>query len=155
MAMNSIEPLQLDVRPLLKKGEEPFSQIMSAIQTLAPGQALHLKAPFEPKPLYALMAEKGYEVEAECQPDQSWDILFRPVGEVRDVDLTLDLRELEPPEPMQRALESCSRLGRHETLTVLTRFRPVHLMEHLETQGFTCDAEECGPAHWETQIWRA
>lgn len=49
----------LDVRPLLARGEEPFGTIMRAADALRGNEALHLIAPFEPQPLYAVMRERG------------------------------------------------------------------------------------------------
>jgi hypothetical protein len=49
----------LDVRPLLARGEEPFEAIMRAADALAGDEALHLIAPFEPRPLYDVMRRRG------------------------------------------------------------------------------------------------
>ena len=45
------DPLELDVRPLLRNGGEPFGAIMGAVGSLAPGQGLRLYATFRPEPL--------------------------------------------------------------------------------------------------------
>ena len=50
--MTQAAPLTLDVRPTLRAGGEPFAQIMQAVASLEPGQALRLLATFEPVPLY-------------------------------------------------------------------------------------------------------
>ena len=49
----------LDVRPLLARGEEPFVTIVRATETLRDDEALHLIAPFDPQPLYAVMRQHG------------------------------------------------------------------------------------------------
>lgn len=49
----------LDVRPLLARGEEPFGNIMHAADALGGDEALHLIALFEPQPLYAVMRKRG------------------------------------------------------------------------------------------------
>jgi uncharacterized protein (DUF2249 family) len=51
---------ELDVRPLLEGGGEPFSQIMSTVESLGPHEGLKLIAPFEPRPLFSVMERKGY-----------------------------------------------------------------------------------------------
>lgn len=50
---------EVDVRPFLARGEEPFETIMRATDALANDEALHLIAPFEPKPLYDVMSRRG------------------------------------------------------------------------------------------------
>lgn len=49
----------LDVRPILVRGEEPFDAIMRAADALVDDEALHLIAPFEPRPIYAVMRRRG------------------------------------------------------------------------------------------------
>ena len=43
---------ELDVRPLLAAGHEPFSEIMTEVSDLGPGDVLVLRAPFNPCLLY-------------------------------------------------------------------------------------------------------
>lgn len=50
----------LDVRPMLARGEEPFAEIMEAAARVPAGGALELLAPFEPVPLYAVLAARGF-----------------------------------------------------------------------------------------------
>lgn len=76
--MNTPAPMELDVRPLLSAGRPPLTAILNAVNRLAPGQALRLLAPFEPAPLFALLAERGYTAESEQLADGTWSILFRP-----------------------------------------------------------------------------
>ena len=51
---------ELDVRPILADGGEPFQAIMAAVDGLAPGQGLTLLAPFRPQPLFSVMERKGF-----------------------------------------------------------------------------------------------
>lgn len=71
-------PLELDVRPLLASGRAPMAVILSAVNRLAPGQALRLIAPFEPKPLYDLLGGKGFRASPRQREDDAWEILFEP-----------------------------------------------------------------------------
>lgn len=58
--------------------------------------------------------------------------------------LTLDVRGLEPPEPMVRVLSLLPELGPEDTLEV-THFRePVPLYAHLEEAGFGHACEKKG-----------
>lgn len=79
--MNSPPPLELDVRPLLASGRPPMTAILSAVNRLASGQALRLIAPMEPRPLYDLLAQRGYTPEPVQRADGAWEILFRPGAE--------------------------------------------------------------------------
>ncbi len=67
--------------------------------------------------------------------------------------IILDLRHLEPPEPLRVALEAASRLERGQTITALTRFRPVHLFEQLQTMDLEWEDEEAPEGHWVSTFW--
>ena len=77
--MENLPPLELDVRPLFAADRSPLPAIMSALERLEPGQALRLRVPFEPRPLYARLAARGYEAEPPAKADH-WEILFKPSG---------------------------------------------------------------------------
>jgi len=144
----------LDVRPLLAAGQEPRAAILTALEQLRPGQALRLLTPFEPLPLLSLAASLGFEVTTQRTGGAQYETRLLRVMMPSDRVIEVDLRSLPPPEPMQQALAATHRLGRHETLLVRTRFRPVHLIEHLEADGWLVEAEEIEPDHWETTILR-
>jgi predicted ArsR family transcriptional regulator/uncharacterized protein (DUF2249 family) len=63
--IKKMEPFELDVRPILAKGEEPFGLIMETVSTLEENQDLILYAPFDPIPLEGVMTEKGYDFESD------------------------------------------------------------------------------------------
>ena len=69
---------QLDVRPILRSGGEPFAAIMQAVNALSAGQALRLLATFEPVPLYAVLGSKGFDHAARVIGDGDWVVLFTP-----------------------------------------------------------------------------
>ncbi len=76
--MPELPPLELDVRPLLAAKRGPLPAIMAAVARLEPGQALRLIAPFEPQPLYAQLAQRGFTARATARGDGAWEILFVP-----------------------------------------------------------------------------
>jgi uncharacterized protein (DUF2249 family) len=76
--MSSPPVLELDVRPFFERQRPPLPAILSAINRLQPGQALRLIAPFEPQPLYDLLAERGYRATPRLRDDDAWEILFEP-----------------------------------------------------------------------------
>jgi uncharacterized protein (DUF2249 family) len=78
-AMLSAAPVavDLDVRPLLARGEEPFRAIMTAVRDIPVGQALRVHVGFEPLPLYDLLAKRGFRHTAQQLGPEDWEITFR------------------------------------------------------------------------------
>lgn len=61
----------LDVREI---DGEPFGDIMAALGDLEDGETLRLVSGFEPKPLYQVLADRGFDHEtAQVAPD-TWHI---------------------------------------------------------------------------------
>lgn len=150
--MSTTEPLQareLDVRPALRAGEEPFQAIMDAVSTLAPGQSLRLIAPFRPVPLFSVMANRGFAASDRAIGNGEWEVTFSPVAiEQNDSEglaigsspsavswgapiEELDLRDLDPPEPMVRILEALEDLQPGDVLFALLAREPVFLFPEL------------------------
>lgn len=143
--------IDVDVRPLLRSGGEPFGAIMAAVGRLAPGEGLRLFAPFKPVPLFAVMADKGF-AHSERELDRGeWEVLFTPVEQPAraapapaaafDDDwpaptIRLDNRDLEPPEPMVRVLAAAEKLRPGETLSALLPREPLFLFPQLEKRGY-------------------
>ncbi len=74
------EFVDLDVRPILRSGGEPFAKIMEAVQGLAPGQGLRLFATFKPAPLFHVLGSQGFTHEATELDGGEWEVLFSPAG---------------------------------------------------------------------------
>jgi uncharacterized protein (DUF2249 family) len=145
--------LDVDVRPILRAGGEPFSVIMAALAQLEPGQGLRLYATFKPVPLFTVMADKGFAHSARPLEGGEWEVLFTPAetpgkeqgaspstdwafGPWPEPVIKLDNRDLEPPEPMVRILAAADKLPPGETLSALLRREPVFLFPQLEKRGF-------------------
>lgn len=147
--MSASDPLTLDVSPQLARGEEPFAIIMAATDTLLPGQALRLIAPFRPAPLFSVMLNRGYAAQEQALPQGGWEVLFTPLpaapaeneglapGSAPDAGLwpdpvdSLDLRGMIPPEPMVRVLETLEGMAAGEVLFVLLEREPMPLFPEL------------------------
>jgi uncharacterized protein (DUF2249 family) len=143
--------IDVDVRPILRAGGEPFSAIMSALDGLAPGQGMRLYATFKPIPLFGVMEKKGFEHAEKALEGGEWEVLFTPAYAPKEeaaataVDsdfdewpepaVSLDARELDPPEPMVRILAAADKLNPGETLSALLRREPVFLFPQLEKRG--------------------
>lgn len=143
--------VDLDVRPVLKAGGEPFAAIMGAIEALTPGQGLRLFATFEPKPLFAVLGARGFEHEAKKLGDGDWEVLFRPTGTpapaqplpkpgADDADWPpaveeMDNRDLDPPEPMVRILAAVETMKHGQVLAALLGREPLFLFPELAKRG--------------------
>jgi len=145
---------ELDVRPMLASGQGPLGAILEVVRTLLPGQALRLIAPFEPAPLYAKLGDMGYAHATRRRDDGAYEIVFTPPPPRRPDPLLLDLRGLEPPQPMMRVLEALDTLPEGGAIVALTRFRPVHLLELLEARGFAAETAAQPDGSHETIIQR-
>ena len=73
---DALTTIRLDVRPMLAEGREPFSTIMEAADRVMPGGTLELLAPFEPRPLFRAMRQRGFAHAAEPMGND-WVIRFR------------------------------------------------------------------------------
>ena len=144
--MTTPTPLELDVRPALARGEEPFALIMEAVDTLAPGQALRLIAPFRPVPLFNVMANRGFACADQALATGGWEVTFTPVTTTEaglapgsapgaalwpDPAQVLDLVGLMPPEPMVRILESIEQLEPGAVLFATLDREPMFLFPEL------------------------
>ena len=67
---------KFDVRPILRKGGEPFSAIIARIDALGPDEGLELTAPFMPAPLVELLTGQGFQAEMERTGDGGWIVWF-------------------------------------------------------------------------------
>jgi uncharacterized protein (DUF2249 family) len=155
--------LDLDVRDDLRSGREPFSRIMEARRALPEGGVLRLRAIFEPVPLYGVFRKQGFEHWTERLAEDDWRIWFYPAPEESalrtasadapmpscggcDSDagevVVLDVRGLEPPEPMVRTLAALDALPHGHTLVQVNVKEPKFLLPQLEERGFRYEVRE-------------
>jgi uncharacterized protein (DUF2249 family) len=143
------DALELDVRPILRSGGEPFGAIMGAVNRLEPGQGLKLIAPFRPEPLFSVMAAKGFGYRATPLDGGDWEVLFlpRPVPggpttSVAEDPMTwpdparyLDCTDMDPPEPMVQILGQVETMAEGEVLFAVLGREPVFLFPELQARG--------------------
>jgi uncharacterized protein (DUF2249 family) len=145
--------VDLDVRPILRAGGEPFQKIVETVATLAPGQGLRLFATFKPVPLFSVLGSKGFSHEDRELEDGDWEVLFRPTPSASaaapEPSTTpapsaeswpepvrhLDNRELDPPEPMVRILAATETMKEGEVLLALLCREPIFLLPELAKRG--------------------
>lgn len=165
--MSSPRVVTLDVRRYVYHGQEPFGEIMNTVAQLAPGQKLLLLAPFEPAPLFRVMAARGFTHTAEQAPSGHWEVLFEHDGEsapegggeaasrAEARGIEIDARGLEPPMPMVRILETIEALSDETLVIARTDRRPFFLLEELPRRGFAGETEEAPDGSYITHIRRA
>ena len=155
--LETLRRVDVDVRDDIRAGREPFARIMAAVKTLGPGEALVLRAPFEPRPLYAVLGAQGFARWTERLADDDWLVWFhrRATEPDAETSFTLDVRGLPPPEPMVRVLELLDRLAPGDTLTVLHERRPMFLYPQLDDRGFAHVSDEPEPGLVRIVIRRA
>jgi uncharacterized protein (DUF2249 family) len=155
--------VELDVRPILRDGGEPFSAIMEAVGKIANGGALRLRATFEPKPLFRVLASKGLNHWLEHGEGDDWIIWFyreaagvKPSSGLSREDKgdllrdypeletrlqlesdtwTLDVKRMSPPEPMELTLAVVQKLPQGVKLVQVNERIPQFLFPMLEEQG--------------------
>lgn len=66
----------LDVREQLRRGGEPFERIMAVAGGLPDDGVLRVRAIFEPRPLYSVMASRGFEHWTEQLGEEDWRVWF-------------------------------------------------------------------------------
>jgi uncharacterized protein (DUF2249 family) len=148
--------VRLDVRDDIRQGREPFARIMATVKALGPDQVLVLRAPFEPVPLYDVLGRRGFAHRTERHAPDDWSVWFyREVASSAEPApspatssgrrTVLDVRGLEPPQPMVRVLEEIDRLGPGAELEVHHDRRPMFLYPQLEERGFTHQTDEPEP----------
>ena len=125
---------ELDVRPTLAAGGEPYSMIMEAVEGLAPGETLVLRSPFEPTPLHRVLAGMGFSHAARELGDDDWVTEYRRAGD--EPALVLDVRGLRPPEPLERTLEALEGLPATRALLQVNDRVPAFLLPLLDERGY-------------------
>ena len=161
----------IDVRDEIRQGRQPCSQILQAAAGLKDGEALLLIAPFEPVPLFSLLAGKGFSHQAKPLSSGDWEVLFsrnsapapaesQPLAPAASACgcsqvVEVDARGLEPPQPMVKILEALATLPQRASLFARTDRRPMHLYAQIEQRGFLGESEEQADGSFLTCIRQA
>lgn len=144
--------VDLDVRPILRAGGEPFEQILNTVNALKPGEGLRLFATFKPTPLLHVLGSKGFTHEAKELGGGDWEVKFSPSGAPATNAATpgketvdhstwpdpvqhLDNRDLDPPEPMVKILAATESLAPGEVLSAFLCREPIFLFPELAKRG--------------------
>lgn len=163
----------LDVRPIIDSGSDPFRTIMKTVKSLGEAQVLHLINTFEPIPLYDVLQRRGFH-HWTSEDDGTWHVWFYGDSTKTPQDGTaahpgkqavpaqaspndprvveIDVRGLEPPEPMMRVLETLNTLGEDSVLLVHHHREPMMLYEKLEARGYRASAEKMREDYYRVTI---
>lgn len=123
----------LDVTAILAGGEDPLDAIKGELAQAGPTGLLRVTAPFRPAPLISLMRGAGHHVEVTELGSGRHAVEIAG----RAASPPLDLRELVPPEPLERMLVEVERLHSGESFLARLPRRPRLLLPHLAERGVT------------------
>jgi hypothetical protein len=131
---------------------------------------LRLIASFEPVPLYDALGRQSFTAWAEQHAPDRWEVQFlkgetvhAPAAPVRQEpasldwtaptqNVTIDVSELVPPEPMIKILEALEMLPAGGRLLVRHLRRPMHLYPRLDEMGCRHETRELAPGRVEVLI---
>lgn len=148
---------ELDVRPILEKGMDPFKHIMDELKNTPKDYALKVINTFEPIPLIKILNKKSYASHVETEGDNVVNTYFLKI-ETRQVEESstlstiyfvtkdelykekekyfdckeIDVRDLEMPLPMVTILNELEELKENEALFVHHKKVPQYLLPELE-----------------------
>lgn len=142
----------LDVRPIIDSGKDPFLDIMNFIKELGNEKMFLLINSFEPIPLYSVLEKKGFDHFTEKDENvfkvyffiseaaaknkvETEDEQDKHENDVTNV-IEIDVRELGPPEPMIKILETLPRVDNKTILLVHHHREPMMLYPKLEERGY-------------------
>jgi uncharacterized protein (DUF2249 family) len=146
----SLAPVvELDVRDDLRSGREPFGRIMSAVEALKETEVLRIRATFEPLPLFRVLGKRGFSHETASHAPDDWSVWFW-----RDGTQWLDVRRLDPPNPLLQTLAALEALPDGHALVQVNVHVPQMLLPMLAELGYACDIDESHADLVLVRIWR-
>lgn len=174
---NNLSAEELDVRPVIDSGNDPYSVIMSKVKQLPAGGVLKLVNSFEPLPLIKILSKKGFEYYVEHigadlvntyfhkiedtanieQPepkriqDGDWETMLAVYDGKTEV---VDVRNMEMPLPMLTILNKLENMPGNSALYVYHKRIPVFLLPELQEKGFEYRIKEFSQSEVHLLIYR-
>jgi uncharacterized protein (DUF2249 family) len=166
---NSIKAEQItdfDVRPIIDAGKDPLTLIVDKVKSIPKGGVLKIINSFEPTPLISLLKKQGFESFVDTIGDQLVETYFYKTGDApvainekennsegwnelikkfTDKMQTIDVRQLEMPQPMMTILEAIEKLPDDAALFVYHKRIPVFLLPELRERKFDYRIKEEAP----------
>ncbi len=150
--------VDLDVREILRRKEDPFEVIMATVEQLGEKDVLQLHATFRPMPLITKLQARGLaHAMIEEAPDH---VIVQFYSESTPIPYYhLDNRNLEPPQPMVRTLAMLEQEPQcqHGTMGVeIWNVRvPALLLPELEERNFAYEVVEEAESFVRLRIFHA
>ena len=138
---------------------------MAAVAALGEREVLHLRATFEPVPLLKVMAKRGFGYQVQRHSADDWSVWFHrssgggsacevparaavervversaPPAASRN-EHVLDMRGLEPPEPMVLTLTALESMPADAVLVQVNERVPQFLLPVLTERGFAYEID--------------
>src|SRR5690242_4359487 len=166
--------IELDVRPIIDSGDDPLKLIVQTVKKVRKGQALKIINTFEPAPLITLLKKQGFESWVDYKEEQLIETYFYKKEEVaeesgekeengdwdkyidkyKNKTATIDVRDLEMPQPMLTILDSLDRLPFGNALFVYHKRIPVFLLPELKGRKFDYRIKELSDKEVHLLIFR-
>lgn len=168
----------LDVRPTIESGVDPFKIIMDAVKKLKDDETLQIINSFEPIPLIRKLQSKGFDSWTE-RPDEGAVHTFFKINKTKWIDneiedivkkskknfdkqlsffgdniRSIDVRQLEMPEPMVQILKEIEILEKGQALYVDHKKIPQFLLPELEVRNFEILYKEIDCNHTKLLIYK-
>lgn len=158
--------IDFDVRELLASGKDPLTLILDKVKSVQAGEALKVINTFEPVPLIKMLEKKGFDVYADIISNDLVETYFFKKSEDTTIDVkpkdgadsgwdeimqrftdnlvTVDVRNLEMPQPMLTILSEIDKLPNDKALYVYHKRIPVFLLPELADRNFDYRIKEVG-----------
>lgn len=167
---------ELDVRPVINSGNDPFNIILNSVKQLQKGDVLKLINSFEPAPLIPIINKQGFEAFVEHESSEVVNTYFYKINEteINSPDLTnneedwqsiiekysnnlvtIDVRNLEMPLPMLTILEEIEKIPNYKALYVYHKRIPVFLLPELKERNFDYRTKEITDGEVHLLIFKA
>ncbi|HET6766111.1 MAG TPA: DUF2249 domain-containing protein [Chitinophagaceae bacterium] len=149
--------VELDVRPVIESGKDPFNIITGKIKHLQNGEVLKLVNSFEPVPLIQILSKQGFEYYVETINENLVNTYFHKIPGTSTAEalpaertggwnelikrfenkiVTVDVRQLEMPLPMMTILEALEKLAADQALFVYHKRIPMFLLPELAEKKY-------------------
>ncbi|MEO6903828.1 MAG: DUF2249 domain-containing protein [Bacteroidia bacterium] len=168
--------IDFDVRDLLASGKDPLTLILDKIKMVEAGQVLKIINTFEPVPLIKMLEKKGFVIytdmiseelvetyfykqtdkntvsaEPAANANKGWDeVLIKFNGKL----VTVDVRELEMPQPMLTILAELDKLPDDKALQVYHKRIPVFLLPELADRNLEYRIKEISDGNVQLLIFK-
>lgn len=174
-SLNAAQIVEFDVRPIMEAGEDPLSLIVQKVKSIPEKGALKIINSFEPTPLISLLEKQGFESFVDKVDNETVETYFYKTSdapvEIKEVENnsegwdelvkkfeskteTIDVRQLEMPQPMMSILAAIEKLPEDKALLVYHKRIPVFLLPELRERKMDYRIKELAPGEVRLLIFK-